>query len=134
MKRLLFIILCFVLATACVRKDKGFVPEHLLSEQEMIDVMTDIQIIEADINYQKSQERDRIAELEQRRIDGDTVVIMQKDFIAITRDCYEQLLAHYGITDSILTDNVRYYTERPVILERMMDSVINRLTSSIPPQ
>ena len=31
-------------------------PERLLTEREMIDVLTDVQIIEADINYQKRNE------------------------------------------------------------------------------
>lgn len=132
MKRLLLIILSFVLITACGHKDKGFIPERLLSEQEMIDLMTDVQIIEADINYQKSQEHERNAELERQREEGDTVVILQKDFAQITRDCYDQLFEHYGITDSIFTQNIRYYTERPAILERIMDSVMQHLTSLAP--
>ena len=52
-------MICFVLVTACGRRDKGFMPERLLSEQEMVDVMTDMQIIEADINYQKAMEREQ---------------------------------------------------------------------------
>ena len=118
-------MICFVLVTACGRKDKGFMPERLLSEQEMVDVMTDMQIIEADINYQKAMER------EQEQAD-DTVVFRHKDFLKISRECYDQLFKHYGITDSIFTQNIRYYTERPVVLERIMDSVMQRLTSSVP--
>ena len=132
MKRLFFIILSFVLVTSCTHKDKGFIPERLLTEHEMIDIMTDVQIIEADINYQKTQERERIAELERLRDEGDTVVIMYKDFLAISRDCYEQLFEHYGINDSIFNQNVRYYTERPATLEIIMDSVMQRLISSVP--
>ena len=109
----------FVLAIACGRKDKGFMPERLLSEQEMIDVMTDVQIIEADLNYQKAQER----EVEP----NDTVVVKQKDYVKLSREYYSQLFEHYGITDSIFADNIRYYTERPAVLEKIMDSVMNRL-------
>ena len=118
-------MICFVLVTACGRRDKGFMPERLLSEQEMVDVMTDMQIIEADINYQKAMEREQ----EQAY---DTVVFRHKDFLKISRECYDQLFEHYGITDSIFTQNIRYYTERPVVLERIMDSVMQRLTSLVP--
>ena len=59
MKRFSLIILLFVLVTACGgHKDKGFIPDRLLTEQEMIDLMTDVQIIEGDITYQKTRERE----------------------------------------------------------------------------
>lgn len=121
MKRLSFIVLLFVLVTACGHKDKGFVPERLLTEQEMIDVMTDVQIIEADINFQKNQERERDP--------NDTTAVVTKDYIKITRSYYQQMFEHYGINDSIFTQNMRYYTERPEVLERIMDSVLQRLTA-----
>jgi hypothetical protein len=119
MKRLALLSLLFVLATACGRKDKGFMPERLLSEQEMIAIMTDVQIIEADINYQKTQEREQQ--------ENDSVKIVPKDYVRMSRDYYTQLFEHYGITDSIFSQNIRYYTERPVVLEKIMDSVMQRL-------
>lgn len=120
MKRLSIIILLFVLATACGNKDKGFMPERLLNEREMIDIMTDVQIIEADINFQKSQARERNP--------NDTTVIAPKDYVKITREYYDQLFEHYHITDSIFVQNMRYYTRQPATLERIMDSVMNRLS------
>ena len=119
MKKLPFIIVFFVLATLIGCKDKGFVPSRLLTEQEMITIMTDVQIIEADINRQKTQERDRDP--------NDTTKVVPKDYVAISRDYYAQLFEHYGITDSIFEQNMRYYTERPADLERIMDSVLQRL-------
>lgn len=94
-------------------------PERLLTEQEMIDVLTDVQIIEADINYQKNQERDHKEE--------DSVKTAPKDYFKMSREYYDQLFEHYGITDSIFVQNLRYYTEQPEMLERIMDSVTNRL-------
>lgn len=120
MKRLVLLSLLFVLATACGHKDKGFIPERLLSEQEMINIMTDVQIIEADINYQKSQEREQEP--------NDTIKIIPKDYVKMSRDYYAQLFEHYGITDSIFEQNLKYYTERPAELEKIMDSVMQRLT------
>lgn len=95
-------------------------PERLLSEHEMIDIMTDVQIIEADINYQKTQERERDP--------NDTTEIVPKDYVKMSREYYAQLFEHHGITDSIFSQNMRYYTERPIVLERIMDSVTQRLT------
>ena len=112
-------MICFVLAAISGCKDKGFMPERLLSEQEMISIMTDVQIIEADINYQKQLERERDPE--------DTTTIIPKDYVKMSREYYGQLFEHHGITDSIFSQNLRYYTERPEVLENIMDSVYHRL-------
>ncbi len=120
MKRISIIILLFVLATLCGCEDKGFMPERLLNEQEMIAIMTDVQIIEADINHQKTEERERDPQ--------DTTEVVPKDYVKMSREYYDQLFMHYGITDSIFTQNMKYYTERPAVLERIMDSVLNRIT------
>ena len=113
MKRLVLISLLFVLVVACGHKDKGFMPERLLTESEMIDIMTDVQIIEADINYRKTQVRE----------EG----MQPQEFRNLTQSYYDQLYEHYGITDSIFSQNLRYYTERPDVLEKIMDSVTQRL-------
>ena len=119
MKRLPIIILCFVLATACGHKDKGFKHDRLLTEEEMITIMADVQIIEAEINYQKQQERERDP--------NDTTPVVPKDYLKMSREYYAQLFEHYGINDTILEQNMRYYTERPEVLERIMDSTMQRL-------
>lgn len=86
-------------------------PSHLLSEQEMIAIMTDVQILEADMNYRKSN--------------GKMIGDMPKEY-------YRQLFEHYGITDSIFAVNMRYYTHNPATIERIMDSVTQRIISSAP--
>ena len=88
-------------------------PSRLLTEQEMIAIMYDVQILEADMNYRKSN--------------GKMIGDMPKEY-------YQQLFEHYGITDSIFNQNMRYYTQDPVTMERIMDSVMERLTSSVPQQ
>ena len=104
----------FVLATACGHKDKGFMPERLLTEEEMVDVMTDVQIIEAQINYQKMLDKE----------EGEPFM----DYKVMAQSYYDQFFEHHGITDTIFSQNIRYYTERPEVLERIMDSVVQRLT------
>lgn len=118
MKRFFFIVFVLLLFSACGNKSKTFAPDRLLTEQEMIDLMTDVQIIEADINHQKTQEREA----------NDSIKTEPKDFVRISEEYYRQLFEHYQITDSIFTQNIRYYTERPAVLEKIMDSVVQRLT------
>jgi len=99
--------MCLLLLTSCGNKSKTFMPDRLLTEQEMIAVMTDVQILEADIN--------------RRKADGKMIDGMAESY-------YNQLFEHYDMTDSIFKQNIRYYTERPETLERIMDSVTMRLT------
>ena len=117
MKGLIYILFVLLLLTACGHKDKGFMPERLLTEEEMIDVMTDVQIIEAEINYQKSLDREEGA------------ATVAADYQAMAQSYYDQFYEHYGITDTIFSQNIRYYTERPTVLERIMDSVVQRLVN-----
>ena len=113
MKRFFIIAIVLLLFSACENKSKNIMPSRLLTEQEMIAIMTDVQILEADINLRKSN--------------GKMLGDMPKEY-------YRQLFEHYGITDSIFAENMRYYTHDPAAVERIMDSVAQRLTSSIPQQ
>ena len=85
----------------------------------MISIMADVQIIEAEINYEKQQLRERNPD--------DTTPVVPKDYVNMSREYYGQLFEHYSINDSILEQNMRYYTEHPEVLERIMDSVLHRL-------
>lgn len=76
----------------------------------MIAVMTDVQILEADMNHRKA---------DGKMIDG------------MAEAYYNQLFEHYGITDTIFKQNIHYYTERPETLEKIMDSVMQRLTKEV---
>ena len=114
MKRLFSFIALLLLLASCANKSNTFSPSKPLTETEMIDLLTDIQIIEADLTRRKSN--------------GTNTAYLAEAY-------YEQLFEHHGITDSIFADsifaeNMRYYTERPAVLERIMDSVVARLTSA----
>ncbi|MBR5911629.1 MAG: DUF4296 domain-containing protein [Bacteroidales bacterium] len=111
MKRLFSFIVLLLLLASCANKSNTFSPSKPLTETEMIDLLTDIQIIEADLTRRKSN--------------GTNTAYLAEAY-------YEQLFEHHGITDSIFAENMRYYTERPAVLERIMDSVVARLTSAAP--
>lgn len=106
MKRcwLLVVMLLFALAS-CDSRNTMKKPEVFLDEPQMIDVMTDAYLIEAQLNVMKGQ--------------GQDVSQLQVLY-------YDQLFEHYGINDSVFEQNVQYYTYHPDILERVMDSVTNR--------
>lgn len=103
---ILLICLCVTFLAACGQKDTIVPPETFLTETQMIDILTDAQLLEGDLNFRRSE---------------------GEDIQGRNNTYYEQLFEHYGITDSIFDDNLRYYTQKPAILEKITDSVYNRL-------
>lgn len=82
--------------------DKVTTPSVLLSEPEMVEIMTDVQIMENAINYR----RGKGIKIDNLKADG-----------------FDAIFAHYGITDSIFFQNVDYYNDNPVLMKNIMDSV-----------
>ena len=79
----------------------------MLSEEQMVDVMTDVQIMEGIVSYKRNSN--------------------QKTAYLKTIG-YDTLFSHYGITDSIFEENIKYYNDvDPQTLIRIMDSVEVRL-------
>lgn len=101
------ILMLLISFASCHPKDKTPKPDVLIDVAQMIDLMTDLQIIEADLNYRRSN---------------------AENIGALTESYYAQVFEHYGITDSIFSQNMAYYTHYPETLERIMDSVTLRLT------
>ena len=83
-------------------------PTVLLSESEMVDVMTDVYIIENAINY--------------RRGKGTKITNLKTNG-------FDAVFTHYGINDSIFKKNVEYYNDSPVVMKRIMDSVNVRFSN-----
>lgn len=89
---------------SCANKQtKVTAPNVLLSEPQMVDIMTDVYILENAINH--------------RRGKGISTNNLK------TKG-YEALFEHYGITDSIFYENMDYYNDNPVVMKRVMDSVL----------
>ena len=93
---------------SCDNKPNKAAPTVFLSEPQMVDVLTDVQIMEGIISYKKN-------------VNEKTAYIKTIGF--------DTLFAHYGITDSIFKLNMDYYyTVEPQALARIVDSVEMRLT------
>ena len=104
-KYLLIVLLAGLVFSSCGHREKVRKPEVFLSEQQMMDVLTDAYLIEAELNQMKSEGKD--------------VSILQSAY-------YEQLFEHYDITDSVFKENMNYYSYHLVEMERIMDSVMDR--------
>lgn len=107
MSKRLFLILTVFFLVSCDSKPKRTAPSVFLTEPQMVDVMTDVQLMEAIISYKKN-------------VNQKTAYLKTQGFGTI--------FAHYGINDSIFKENVKYYNDvEPQILIRIMDSVEVRL-------
>lgn len=107
MKKSLFLLFVICFFFSCSSEKKKQVPSVFLTESQMVDVLTDVQIMEATISYKKNANQ----KTEYLKTIG-----------------YDTLFAHYGITDSIFKDNMTYYNEvEPQTLIRIADSVEARL-------
>lgn len=107
MKKVLFLLVVLCVLGSCSSEKKRQSPEVLLSEEQMVDVITNVQIMEATISYKRNTN--------------------QKTAYLKTIG-YDTLFSHYGITDSIFEENMKYYNDvDPYTLIRIMDSVEVRL-------
>lgn len=108
-KLLILAITFFLLLTSCYQENKveTAVPEHLLSEKEMEDILTDIHVTEAAISYHR----------------------MNKTLTEEVSSRYYQLIFdEYHITHRILKDNMRYYNTTPETMEKIMENVLANLS------
>jgi len=91
----------------CSSEKKKAAPTVLLSEPQMVEMLTDVQIMEGIIGYKKNSNQ----QVEYLKNIG-----------------YDTLFAHYGINDSIFKLNVIYYNDvEPQVFMRILDSVETRL-------
>lgn len=101
------IIITIMLLVSCSSEKKKQAPSVLLSETQMVDVLTDVQIMEAAIGYKKS-------------------INQLTEYLKTIG--YDTLFSHYGINDSIFKANMVYYYDiEPLTLIRIYDSVEARL-------
>mgnify|MGYP002623976069 CR=1 FL=1 len=108
MKRVLIVIISFIFLVSCSSETRKDAPTVLLTESQMVDVLMDVQIMEATISYKKN-------------------VNQKTEYLKTTG--YDTLFSHHGITDSIFKVNMKYYNDvEPQTLIRIMDSVATRLS------
>lgn len=82
-------------------------PKDLLSEDRMVEIITDIEIIEGKLHF--NNERNGNAE-------------------ELKVSYYQQLYEHHNITKEQFIDNLNYYTQKPELLENIMTRVVDSIT------
>ena len=100
--KILALSVLLLLVSCNDKQTKVTAPNVLLSEPQMVEIMTDVYVLENAISY--------------RRGKGISTNNLK------TKG-YDAIFSHYGITDSVFFENMDFYNENPVIMKRIMDSV-----------
>lgn len=102
------VIVLLAISTSCSHKKEYPRPLLFLSERQMIDILTDVHVIEASMNFRRN--------LGQSMDDRKAVF-------------FDSLFKIYGITPEILEHNMRYYNENPEQMDNIYQAVIEKLTA-----
>lgn len=106
--KILFVLFIpFLFSCYHVNQPETEVPALLLNEEEMVSILTDVQLIEGALSYRR------------------TLRIEQKDF---RKSAYQQLFSTYGISAKILNENIRYYNNEPEKMEQIYEQVLAKLS------
>lgn len=88
------------------KSDKQDMPEHLLTNDEMIEITTDIQLVEAALSYRRN---------------------LGLDFRNTRETYYSLLFEKHDITAKIYEDNLSYYNRNPQRMEKIYEAVLQNL-------
>lgn len=99
----LSLLLIMILTSACERDIKAPKPDILLTENQMVALITDVQLMEAALNH--------------RRNLGQSVNDVKNPW-------YNQLFEEHQITEKIFKENMSYYNEQPVVMEQILEKVL----------
>lgn len=102
-----FLILLSMTVFSCSKKAEK-IPDNILSQKKMIEVLTDIQVAEAGIQLRNSTPSDSVSSL------------------AIAE--YKYVFEKNHITDSIFKKSFSYYTSHPDLMSDMYKEVITTLS------
>lgn len=102
----LFFISLLIVMQSCSTESAGPKPEVFLSEDRMIEITTDIQLVEAALNYRRN---------------------IGQDFANTKAEYYAELFERHDIDLQIYQENVDYYNQKPARMENIYDAVLKNL-------
>lgn len=105
---LLFLVLPFLVSCYHENKTEVKIPDHYLEREEMVEILTDIQIAEGIITN--------------NRVHRKKIKKEYKDSI------YQRLFDHYNITAETLKENIAFYNVDPSVMEEIYEDVLANLS------
>ncbi|MDP3463798.1 MAG: DUF4296 domain-containing protein [Bacteroidales bacterium] len=106
-----FLLVAIVsLSISCKRNDtiKTPKPEIMLAENQMVQIITDISLAEASLNYKRNK--------------GVTLTGFKEPVFSL-------IFEKHGITRQIIEENLNWYNQNPELMEKIYDSVMVQLNS-----
>ena len=109
-KSIFYFLIIIPLLFSCYNEGGNDVkkPETFLSFDEMIEILTDIQIAEGIITHNRS--------------------IHENNTDKFRDSLYSKIFHHYGITATAYRENLNYYNDDPSVMEEMFDLVLANLS------
>lgn len=105
MRYLVFIMALLLFFSSCEesKKTKAAKPAVFLTETQMVDLITDVQLLEAALNH--------------RRNIGQSTTELKPIW-------FNQLFEKHQITAVIFEENMSYYNEQPAVMEQILEEVL----------
>jgi len=107
MKKFLILVLVTVCMSCSDEEGAQRMPDGILTKQEMVELLVDIQLIEGGIIIRKLDE---------------------KKFGEEINAYYQKAFKKHGLTKETFEYNMRYYTDNPEILDAVYEEVINEIS------
>jgi len=110
MRKVIVCLLLIASLSSCYTENKPEIvpPDELMTEEQIVNVLTDLNIAEGIIAV--------------RRQGKSNVTMEFKDSL------YQLVFENWGITSAQLNQNLDYYNNDPKHMERIMDQVLSRLS------
>lgn len=105
--RFLFAVFISLLFFSCSEKPDRKIPEGLISEEKMVELLTDIQLIEGAVSKKILN-----------KIDGKKESPLY----------YQKAFEKHNVTEDQFELSVRYYTENPEVLQAIYEDVLIELS------
>lgn len=104
MRTSLFSILFFLILFSC--KQEETIPDYVISEQEMVNVLVDVELTQAEIKFSLSSEE------------------LKMDY----NKKFEKVFDKHKLTQETFNKNLEYYCRNPLVMKDLYDQVIVRLS------
>jgi hypothetical protein len=107
-KSIAFFLFLALLFSGCYKENKDIVhkPAHLIPKDQLVDILSDMEITEGIINYTR---------------------INHPEYKSVANSYYQALFHHYHITKEQLQASLNYYNSRGDEMARVYDKVLEKL-------
>lgn len=105
-KRIAILLVVAMIVMACGNGDKEKRNEEVLPEEQMVELLTDIQLVESVVRVNAGED----------------------EFLTDSVDYYSAIFEKHSVSKIQFEESMRYYTKHPADLENIYDQVLVKLS------